>query len=211
MKKLLVLSTLLAAPAFATPYIGAEYGVAATNHNFEPVVNFVQLTPDNNEGVAGVFMGYQFSDNLALELGYRQSELSDGQGQESLVGTGADLTEIEKDWDADIKVKQLTLMPIYSFHINDKWTAKLGAGISYSRYDFSASFTETSEHVATDIETVTSHITGDTGTHSEIGAIASVGVEYAIMPEWTVGVNAKYQADSFANSSSVSLMTRYSF
>lgn len=207
MKKLLTLTALFAAPVFANPYIGLEYGMATTDHDFEPVVNGQQLNPESDEGMFGAFVGYQFNNNWGLELGYRQFDMDDSKSTEVVEGG----LEKESEWDADISAKQFTLMPIYTHSFNDQWSLKAGAGITYTQYDFNSSYSYEEEVIATDVDQNYQRTAGPSGSSNEFGGIASIGVEYAIIPAFTVGANAKYQADSYANTATFSVMTAYYF
>lgn len=207
MKKVIALAALFAAPAFANPYLGLEYGMLHTDHDFEPTVNGEQLNPESNDAVLGGYLGYKFNDNWGLELGYRQFDMDDSKGNETQDAT----YEYEQDWDADIKAKQFTLMPMYFHNFNDKWTMKAGAGVTYTQYDYSSSYKAEQEEHLTDIDTVTDYQKGPSGSSNEFGGIASIGIEYAIVSGFTVGANAKYQIDSYANAATFSLTTAYYF
>lgn len=207
MKKVIALVALFAAPVFANPYLGLEYGILHTDHDFEPTVNGEQLNPESDDAILGGYLGYKFNDQWGLELGYRQFDIDDSKGSETI----SNGIETEQDWDADIKAKQFTLMPMYFHNFNDKWTMKVGAGVSYTQYDYSSGYSYEEEVIATDVDQNHSHIKGESGSSNEFGGIASIGIEYAIVSGFTVGANAKYQIDSYANAATFSLTTAYYF
>lgn len=141
-------------------------------------MNGQQLNLESDDGAFGGYLGYKFNQNWGLEFGYRQFEFDDSTGSESI----ANGIETEEEWDADIEAKQFTLMPMYFHNFNDKWTMKVGAGISYTQYDYSSGYSLETEEVATDIDLSETHISGESGSTNEWGGIASIGIEYAIMP-----------------------------
>ncbi len=207
MKKMIALAALFAAPVFANPYLGVEYGFVHADHDFEPSVNGQQLNPETDGAAFGGYLGYKFSSNWGLELGYRQFDMDDSKGTESITNG----IETEQDWDAEIKAKQFTLMPMYFHSFNDNWTMKVGAGVTYTQYDYSSGYSYEEEVIATDIDQNQSHIAGESGSSNEFGGIASVGIEYAIVSGFTIGANAKYQVDRYANAATFSLTTAYYF
>ncbi|GHA60462.1 AcfA family outer membrane beta-barrel protein [Photobacterium aphoticum] len=214
MKK--TLSTLLIACSFsatAAPYVGLEYGVGSASHDATNTFSKegVHLDPSLEDGILGGFVGYAFNDNWALELGYNQFELSDSHS--SYLGLTADKAyHHEMDWDASVDAKQVTLAPVYTFAFNDQWRAKVKAGLTYTQYDASQSKTEEWESVTNDdIEHEINHPTAAAQSQNEIGGMVSVGAEYAVLPQLTVGANVKYQADSYASMASFNIGTTYYF
>ncbi len=207
MKKVISLVALFAAPAFANPYLGLEYGMLHTDHDFEPQINGYELNPEPDDGAFGAYLGYKFNKNWGLELGYRQFNMDDSKEHESHDNT----YEYEQEWNANIDAKQLTLMPMYFHQFNDKWTMKLGAGVSYTQYDFNSSYHAEQEEHVTDIEVITDREQGPMGSNNQWGGIANIGIEYAIISNLTIGANAKYQIDNYATATTLSLMTAYYF
>lgn len=207
MKKIFFCAALFTAPVFANPYIGIEYGLVHADHDFEPAVNGKQLNPEPEDGVLGGYLGYKFNQNWGLELGYRQFDMDDSKGNETI----ASGIETEQDWDADIKAKQFTLMPMYFHNFSDKWTMKVGAGVSYTQYDYSSGYSTEEEVIATDVDQNYSYTQGESGSSNEFGGIVSLGIDYNIMAGWAVGANAKYQVDSYANAATFNITTAYYF
>ena len=215
MKK--TLSTLLIACSFsatAAPYVGLEYGVGSASHDATNTFSKegVHLDPSLEDGILGGFVGYAFNDNWALELGYNQFELSDGHssylGQKNINGQNY---HHEMDWDASVDAKQVTLAPVYTFAFNDQWRAKVKAGLTYTQYDANQSKTEEFELVTNDDIEMDNHLAHAAQSQNEIGGMVSVGAEYAVLPQLTVGANVKYQADSYASMASFNIGTTYYF
>ncbi|MEZ8862914.1 AcfA family outer membrane beta-barrel protein [Vibrio sp. 10N.247.311.51] len=207
MRKMLGLVALFTAPVFSGPYLGLEYGLTYSDHDFEPVINGKQLNPESDGAVLGGFIGYKFENSWAVELGYSQFELDDSYSIETQDAS----YEYEKDWDADIEAKQFTLIPMYFHDLNEKWSMKGGIGLSYTKYEYGSSYKAEQEEHISGIEQVTDYQKGPTGSSHELGGIASIGIDYTLMSNLTFGASAKYQIDNYANTATFNLMTAYYF
>ncbi|MGF1686122.1 AcfA family outer membrane beta-barrel protein [Photobacterium japonica] len=215
MKKTLI--TLLLATSFsatAAPYAGLEYGIGSASHDANNTFSAqgVNLQPSLDDGVLGGFIGYAFNDAWALELGYSQFELSDGRsdylGQKTLDGQAY---HHEMDWDASVKAKQISLAPVFTYTFNDQWRAKVKAGLTYTQYDASQSQSEEFELISNDDIEKENQLAHAAQSHNEIGGLVSIGAEYAVMPQLTIGANVKYQADSYVSMTSFNVATTYYF
>ncbi|ACH66437.1 accessory colonization factor AcfA [Aliivibrio fischeri MJ11] len=212
MKKYLFL--LMAATSTATiaaPYVGLEYGLTNMSHDysttFSETTGDVTLTPDDSSSSFGGFVGYRFND-FGLELGYKKFESDDSQNK---VLSYAYPVETEREWDADLDATQITLKPVYFYNINEKLQLKTGLGLTYTQYKYNSSaYTET-ENDLTDQETISDYVAGDSKSESVFGGIASVGIEYMVIPNLALGASASYQVDSIANSTSFMLSSAYYF
>jgi len=211
MKKTLLLASLfIALPAVSAPYVGLEFGSTFVSGDIENEFSGgnVNLNPNSSDTSISAFVGYQFNKSWALELGYRQFELDDSFSTETFE---SDTVYLEEEWEESIEAQQLTLMPVYSYHLNEKWKLKSGLGVTYTQYEQTASY-------STEKETIFDHdIPGsetsleERGELQQWGGIAMVGVEYNIFSNLTVGAAAKYHADSYAQALSVNISTSYSF
>ncbi|MGY3572305.1 AcfA family outer membrane beta-barrel protein [Vibrio paucivorans] len=209
-----LLASAFSSAVVASPYLGLEYGYGTTNHDYN--ANFasdnIALDPSNEEGVFGAFAGYSFNEKWAIEFGYNQYELDDGRSQYN--GTvplpGGEYHQ-ETEWDASVKAKQFTLAPVYTHAFNDKWTMKVKAGLTYTQYTTSQSKEEEFELVTNDDNEFTNTLVHEKKDFNEVGGVVAVGAEYAILPQLTLGANAKYQLDSFANTASLNVSITYYF
>jgi accessory colonization factor AcfA len=215
MKKTLLATALMAASfsAISAPYIGVEYGIGSTSHNYQQhfISPSIKLDPSLDDGVLSGFIGYSLTPSWAVEFGYSQFDLNDDRSQ--YTGAGSDATgnyTTENEWNASIKAKQFSLAPVYTHVLNEKWLSKVKMGITYTQYDITNSTGWEKEYHREDIE-----ISGTNDSHSsssnKLGGFISIGAEYKVIPQLTIGANAKYQIDSFANTASVNLGSTYYF
>ena len=209
--------TILVASSFsvtAAPYVGLEYGFGATNHNFETSFKNegVNLNPKMKDGIFGGFVGYSINDTWALELGYHQFELEDSQSQpQGIANIGGQNYHEKLEWDSSVKAKQMSLAPVFNYALSEKWTAKAKAGLTYTQYESKASKSREYEHVFNDDIEMSKNLFHRSEKSNEFGAMVAVGAEYEIFPQLTVGANAKYQLDSYANTASINVGSTYYF
>ncbi|MUK75494.1 AcfA family outer membrane beta-barrel protein [Aliivibrio fischeri] len=211
MKKYLFL--LMAATSTATiaaPYVGLEYGLTNMSHDYSTTFSNdnVSLTPDDSSSAFGGFVGYRFNE-FGLELGYKKFESDDSRSQ-MLVSDKPGYTK-EREWDADLDATQFTFKPVYFYNINDKVQLKTGLGLTYTQYKFDSSANTEYENDLTDHEFTQDYVAGDSKSESVFGGIASVGIEYMVIPNLALGASASYQVDSVANSTSFMLSSAYYF
>ncbi|EHK0032477.1 porin family protein [Vibrio parahaemolyticus] len=213
-KTLLALLVTCSVSVSAAPYVGLEYGLGTTDHDLEPhfSADNVTLNPELEDGIFSGFVGYAFNDNWALELGYSQFDLDDSRSKNLGIKPidGKDYHH-EMDWDASIKAKQVSLAPVFNYALNDKWTTKFKAGLTYTQYDAKVSKHQEYELVANDDVEMTNTLFHSAEKNNEFGAMFSVGAEYQVFPKLTIGANAKYQLDSYANTASFNVGTTYYF
>lgn len=211
MKKYLFL--LMAATSTATvaaPYVGLEYGVTNMSHDYSSTFSQdnVTLTPDDSSSAFGGFVGYRFND-FGLELGYKKFESDDSRSEYK--GT-VNQEHHEREWDADLDASQFTFKPVYFYSINDKLQLKTGLGLTYTQYKYNSSSQDEFENVLNDdIERTVGRPGGESKKDDVWGGIASVGIEYMVIPNLALGASASYQADSVANSTSFMLSSAYYF
>nr|WP_086939755.1 AcfA family outer membrane beta-barrel protein [Thaumasiovibrio occultus] len=196
----------------ASPYVAIEYGIGSSDHDVEPVLDGKQLNPELDEGIMGVTLGYALSDQWALELGYSQFDLDVGSSQRLPNQTidGKDYM-VEKEWDASISAKQLSIAPVYTYHLNNLWRAKFKAGLTYTQYEESSHVGEEYEWVLNDDVEFDKALGGYSKTSNELGALVGVGVEYQLLRQVTIGANVKYQLDAYSNTASANLSASYYF
>lgn len=195
--------------AFAAPYVGLEYGVTNMSHDYSSTFSQdnVTLTPDDSNDAFGGFVGYR-TNNVGLELGYKKFESDDSR---SKVLSYAYPEKTEREWNADLDASQFTVKPVYFYSINDKVQLKTGLGLTYTQYKYdSSAYTET-ENDLTDVETISDYVAGDSKSENAFGVIASVGIEYMVIPNLALGASASYQVDNIANSTSFMFSSAYYF
>ena len=211
MKKLLLATSLfIALPAVSAPYIGLEFGTAFVSGDIENEFDSsnVNLNPDSSDTSIAAFVGYQFNKNWGLELGYRQFELEDSFSRETFA---SDTVYLEEEWEESIEAQQLSLMPIYSYHLNEKWKLKGGVGVAYTQYEQHAEYSTEKETIFDEDIPGSETSLSSKRDQQQWGGIAMVGVEYNILSNLSVGAAAKYHADSYAESLSLNISTAYSF
>ncbi|AZL85578.1 porin family protein [Aliivibrio salmonicida] len=207
-KYLFLLMAATSTSVFAAPYVGLEYGVTNMSHDYSTTFSDnVSLTPDDSSSAFGGFVGYRFNE-FGLELGYKKFESDDSNSKRlSYVPP----VETEREWNADLDATQFTLKPVYFHNFNEKLQLKIGLGLTYTQYKYdSSAYTET-ENDLTDQESISDYEHGTSKSESVFGAIASVGIEYMVIPNLALGASASYQVDNIANSSSFMLSSAYYF
>lgn len=194
----------------AAPYVGLEYGVTNMNHDYSTTFSQdnVTLTPDDSSSAFGGFVGYRFND-FGLELGYKKFESDNSRSEyKGIVGQ----EHHEREWDADLDASQFTFKPVYFYNINDKLQLKTGLGLTYTQYKYNSSSQDEFENVLNDdIERTVGRPGGESKKDDVWGGIASVGLEYMVIPNLALGASASYQVDSVANSTSFMLSSAYYF
>ncbi|MGL4580605.1 MAG: hypothetical protein ACRCVP_17185 [Shewanella xiamenensis] len=103
--RIVVFSSVSVMPAFASPYIGLEYGMTVTSHDVDIAVEGKQLNPSHDGGVVGFYTGYKINENLAVAIGYCDYGTSERHNEKSIKG----LVITDKFWDADVNIKQLSI------------------------------------------------------------------------------------------------------
>ncbi|MGR6834905.1 AcfA family outer membrane beta-barrel protein [Aliivibrio wodanis] len=209
-KYLFLLMAATSTTVLAAPYVGLEYGVTNMNHDYSTTFSQdkVTLTPDDSSDTFGGFVGYRFND-FGLELGYKKFESDDSRSQ-MLKSDKVGYTK-EREWDADLDASQFTFKPVYFYNINEKLQLKTGLGLTYTQYKFDSSANTEYENDLTDHEYTQDYVAGNSKSESVFGAIASVGLEYMVIPNLALGASASYQVDSVANSTSFMLSSAYYF
>jgi len=216
MMKKTLLAVLMVSPlsVMAAPYVGLEYGYGSVDHDFEPqfAADNVALNPELGEGITNIFIGYTFNESWALELGYSQYELDDSRSNDLGVISinGQDYWQ-EMDWDSSIKAKQISLAPVYTYAMDDKWSLKFKAGVTYTQYKSKAGKYEELELLTNDDVEINNTLSHRSQSTNEWGGVAAFGTEYKVWPQLTIGANVKYQVDSYANVTSFNLSTAYYF
>lgn len=203
---------MLSPSVFAAPYAGLEYGVTSMDSSYTThfTRDSVSLNPSEaNDSFAG-FIGYRF-DSLGFELGYKQYDADDSRSIHIYPSTQPDYSQ-EREWNADVDAKQLILKPVYFYNVNEKLLLKAGAGLTYTRYQYNASSHDEFEMIINDdIEYTVARGGAETASDNVFGGVASIGLEYGVIQNFTVGLSASYQLDSMASASSLSLTTSYYF
>ncbi|OBU43293.1 peptide ABC transporter permease [Photobacterium phosphoreum] len=210
--KLLLPLALLCSPVFAGPYVGLEVGAASINHDFSThfVADAKTVTPSNSSTTFGGFVGYR-SNNIGIELGYKQFELEGSTSQHLPLVNNNSYTH-EREWEADINVKQFIVKPVYFYALTEKVQLKAGAGITYTQYDYSSSSQDEYENILNDdLEFNKPRLGGESENNSEFGVIASIGIDYNVYRNINIGAAMEYYVDSTANGGNVTVNTTYFF
>ncbi|ENH7393907.1 AcfA family outer membrane beta-barrel protein [Vibrio vulnificus] len=214
MNKTLLTAILISASfsAISSPYIGLEYGLGSTRHDDQSRFTSspeVKLNPSNEDGILGGFIGYSLSSQWAIELGYNQFDLEADRSRFVKFDPTTHV-KTEEEWHSRIKAKQFTFAPVYTYTLSERWQAKFKAGLTYTQYDVSGSHYLEDENELTDVETITPK-SSYANLSNEFGGLLSVGTEYEVYSQLMVGVNIKYQFDSFANTASFNIGSTYYF
>ncbi|OLQ94630.1 hypothetical protein BIY21_08515 [Vibrio ponticus] len=185
MKKICLFPLLaLSLPAFASPYVGLEMGRAVPHHDIKVVdtTKNISISPDSDDIFLGLHAGYVLDKSWAVEFGYQKNQY-----------TGTHNTHYQ----TTLESTQFALAPVYKMSLtNDReWDLKVKVGATYTQYDFTGKNT----------------VVSGSKSSNELGLIGSIGVEYELMPELGVGVNYKYQSDSFSSASYWTVSTSYYF
>lgn len=213
-KSLLGLLVVCSFSATAAPYVGLEYGFGSSNTDFDSTFKAegIKLEPKSDDGIMTVFLGYSVSPSWAVELGYSQFDLDDSQSKKlGIANVGGKDYHHEMEWDSSVKAKQISLAPVFTYALNDRWSTKLKAGLTYTQYKSSESKSEEYELVTNDDIEMDNNLFHRSSDSNEIGAMFALGTEYAVLPQLTVGANVKYQLDNYANTASFNLGTTYYF
>ena len=213
-KTLLSLMVMCSFSAAAAPYVGLEYGIGSTSTDFHSSFSAdgVNLDPSSEDGIVSAFVGYSFNPAWAVELGYSQFDLDDSQSKNlGIANVGSKDYHHEMDWNSSVKAKQISLAPVYTYALNSDWTTKFKAGLTYTQYKTSESKSQEYELVTNDDVEMENGLFHRSSDRNEVGALLSIGTEYVVLPQLTIGANVKYQLDSYANTTSFNVGTTYYF
>ncbi len=126
---------------------------------------------EQGDGITSVFVGYTFNDSWALELGYSQYELDDSRSNDLGVVSvnGQDYWQ-EMDWDSSIKAKQISFAPVYTYAMDDKWSLKFKAGVTYTQYESKAGKYEELELLINDDVEINNTLSHSSGLRATLSA-----------------------------------------
>lgn len=211
---LVLLNSVFVGGVKASPYVGLEYGFGSVSHDNK--VKFSDskvLDPKLDGGILNGYLGYSFNSTWSIELGYSQFDLDDGISENKGLVTGNDGNTYlyEVDWDASIKAKQLSLTPVYTQKINNKWSLKYKLGLTYTEYKSKQGIYEEYELITNDDIESTVPIVHEQSKQNKLGGLVSIGSEYEVIKDLAVGANIKYQFDSFAQTGSINIGATYYF
>ncbi|KXF82234.1 AcfA family outer membrane beta-barrel protein [Enterovibrio coralii] len=168
----LIIGSTFSAQALASPYVSLGYGIS--NVSQDNAVSFsdgTNLTPDNSDSTFSGLLGYRFDNNFGFELSYNQY---DANSSRSKFVSAAQSIVIEDEWDADLKAKQLVVMPVYFYALNDQLRFKCGAGLTYTQYKITGSASREADNQLTDHEISTPHpsisVTSGQKSENHVGA-----------------------------------------
>lgn len=221
MKKILLSLpvALMAFNAYSGVYVNAGIGASSFSHDERVVFSGssnVTLTPRDADYSWRLGVGYrQEQSNWGLEFGY--SHFDADSSREQLLSAGIvnnQFVTVTNKWEADIKVNQLSLKPVYFYDLNQDVSLNVGLGLTYTNYDVRGNSFEETDREPSDFDTVRpiagSIFTARTRKH-EIGAIASVGVDYSVWNNVTIGAQANISADKVSRIGQVFANVGYRF
>ncbi|WP_341496019.1 AcfA family outer membrane beta-barrel protein [Photobacterium damselae subsp. damselae] len=212
MKKHLLAALLCtSSSAMAAPYVGLDLGLSTFSHDYQTHFSADNKTvsPDDSGMVLNGYVGYRWGA-FGLELGYRHFDELDGSSSQFM--GNVDGFRHEREWDADLKVSQITLKPVYFYTLTDRVELKTGLGLTYTQYDYRSGSSDEYELITNDdIEHNVNRAGGENKKNNEFGVIASVGVDYRIWQQLHIGAGVDYYADSQANAATFMLTSRYQF
>ncbi|HAS8089290.1 TPA: accessory colonization factor AcfA, partial [Vibrio cholerae] len=198
----------------AAPYIGLELGIGTANHSFE--TNYqsdaVSLNPNMEDMFLGGLIGYKFNDNFSFEINYSSYKLEDQYskfiGIESL---NNQQYRKEHEWSSEIEAKQLALISVYSYPIHQQLKTNIKVGVTHTQYEaYSGKYEELELLLNDDIEIRKALL--ETGLKkNRFGALFSLGLDYNLIPELSVGTELRYQFDKYNDVLSISLNSKYYF
>jgi accessory colonization factor AcfA len=206
---------LCAFPTFAAPYVGVGYALGYAQQDQNIRFNeqpSSKLDPNLEDGITSLFAGYTLSPSWAIELGYRQYDLDDSHTANlGTVNQGGKDYYHSKEWDASVDAKQVYLAPVWRYQLSEKWQGQIKAGLTYTQYQASQSLDNELELITNDDIEINNRLEHQSKDHNQFGGLVSVGVAYQLMPQWFVGGDVQYQADSFAQVTAINIATRYRF
>ncbi|MGL4826928.1 MAG: AcfA family outer membrane beta-barrel protein [Vibrionaceae bacterium] len=184
--------------ANANPYLRLGYGVGSISTSEESVfagsAQNVRLTPnDSSDGVWDVSLGYRVRPNFAFELGVQQFR-SDAEAEIYVSGSTLFLQD---NYDSELKGLRFSLLGVYLRDINPQLQMHIGAGLSMTNYDITAS---SYQDMLDDIPVGAIPGVTNPAPRSEraIGGVATIGLDYQAWQNITFGVGAKFGIDSIA-------------
>ncbi len=218
-KYLLSLPFLLTAlGAHSQPYLVAGYGATALSHNetliFSGTDNTV-LKPTHSDATWFATLGYRFSGDLGIEFRYNQFE-ADASKEiiTQFPSLANNLIKLSNNWKADLRAKQIAIKPVYFFDLNDKFSVKAGAGLSYTKYEITGYSYEETDHELADFDfyrPIAGVINPKGRIQKEVGVIASLALDYNAWNGFFVGLEADVNYDNVATSSQIFGTLTYKF
>ncbi|MDO6475163.1 AcfA family outer membrane beta-barrel protein [Alteromonas sp. 1_MG-2023] len=200
---LLALTTV---PAYVTadPFIAAGMGynsIELEDDQYDfALVDGVQLdvSSDDSDTAPWLQLGYTFSPAWSIALTYNQFET--GSSQEVVLSALE-----EEEWEASLDVTEYALEAIWHYSLADKWQLNTSAGIVLHDADFSQSH-------ELDVENGADVVYSAYGeSDSKVGAVASVGIEYAAYRNFSVVANTRFSYSSLVSNASANVGVKYAF
>ncbi|WP_305816412.1 AcfA family outer membrane beta-barrel protein [Photobacterium leiognathi] len=211
MKKLVLGSLVfISSSVSATPYMGLEYGAATVKNDYQTnyVVDKKTVSPGKSSSVFGGFIGYNMTNNYAVELSYKQFDLDGGESQK--LTSDKDGYYLEREWESDLSVKQISIKPVMFYSLSEKMQLKSGVGLTYSQYKYVSSSHDEYEHVLNDdIEINQMRTGGEHKKETALGVVVSVGIDYDIYNNIRLGAGIEYYADNVANGGNFTIQASY--
>lgn len=207
MKKFWLVIPLVTLPFIANsePYVTLGYGFNTISH--DEVLIFsdsVKLEPKTDDGVWSVNLGYRINDFFAFEAGFQGFKANDSR--EKIVAPLVSPTNpirTQHHWDSEIKATRASLTSFYVHDLNDAVQLKAGLGLTLTKYDFNSSTHVETENVLTGNDIDHGPIVNTTSpankTETKVGAVASLGIDYTLWQNVTIGMDANFAADSLAS------------
>ncbi len=197
--------------ASASQYIGGELSLLSLSQG-STKLNFSEdnkkMDPDALKTAFGVYVGHQFNNNWALEIGYNQFTLD----YESEYNLGMDGSYLQtREWDGKINAKQVSIASVYSHDFNKKWALKLKAGLMYSQYHTKMSSHDEKEDTFDVLPDINEYRYSSSVREYHLGALGAVGIDYKITKNFVIGGSTKYMYDNKMSHLMFNVMTEYKF
>ena len=213
---LLILALCHAACLQASMYVGIEAGMASiSSDEFKTTFTADNKTVDSAGSTEnfGGFVGYKFTSELAIELGFNQFDSDDDVEQNmGIVTKNSLLYSQERKWKSDLTAKQFTLSGAYFHNFSENLQLKGLLGLSSTQYKYTSSSKDELELVINDdIEINEVRPGGETKSEDELGFILGVGLEYMVYKGLSLGADVKYQSDSISQNTFGNIVIAYYF
>ena len=167
------------------------------------------LNPNKPDYLWEINLGYKLLPNFAVEGGFQQFEAKD-ELRRRRVFDGRH--HFDDRFDSNIKGYRFTWKYIYSYPITERFELNTGIGATVNRYDFKSSI---NRHPVVggnvNLAPVPTLVSPASRKYTRIGGTGSVGVNYDLWQGITLGLDANFAIDSFANTTQLIGKIGYQF
>lgn len=215
MKSLLTVSVIalsvLSSAASAQAYFELGYGYDKVKTNEESVfgtgATAVRVKPNQSEGVISLKGGYLLSNTFAVEGELQKFRTKGTHTAINAAGNGGTPPASRDEYKSDLSAYRINAKALYLYDINDQLRLNAGAGLSFTQYNQKSSLTRTPANVATPLPlSVPSN-----KRNLSVGAVASVGLDYALPNNFTVGTDFNFGIDGYSSTAQIMGTIGYRF